>query len=157
MPATIDNRANARGVIGKAGFLSSAANSLFVLEKTLNYATNVKADGTAYTNTAGDTLQLLDVPANTVVLGAWVLVETVMGSAGTMTLGDGDDADGYIVAIDLNATGVTAADGVYLDTAAEAVSGKVYTSAGVISGLLGGTLTDAGIIHITVLCLRLGA
>lgn len=60
----------------------------------------------AVTNSAsGDVLQLIDIPAKTLVKGVQVVLLTLEGGTLTGTFGDGDDADGWIKApVDFDAT-----------------------------------------------------
>ena len=51
---------------------------------------------------AADTMQLFNIPADTLVLGVVVEVKTVEGATCTIDIGDADDADGYFDGINLN-------------------------------------------------------
>jgi hypothetical protein len=145
------------GTAGNSGFDMTAMSRLFVLEKTIDFTETATAAAVA-----ADVLQLLDIPAMTAVLAVYAHVETAMGTAGTMEIGDGSDADGFIDSLDLNTVAVAKHDGPYLIFTDSDVTGnipvpggKVYTAAGVLQGTLGGTLADLGKVHFYVLCVRL--
>ena len=52
--------------------------------------------------TSGDTVQVLEIPAHSLVLMVGWEVLTAKGSAGTGELGDGSDADGWDSSINMN-------------------------------------------------------
>ena len=51
---------------------------------------------------SGDTLQLLTIPANTLVTRVAIIKHTVEGGALTVDVGDATDADGFVDGGDLN-------------------------------------------------------
>jgi len=52
---------------------------------------------------AGDILQLWDIPAGTHILSVLVNVTTAEGAAATITIGDGDAAAGWLASMSINA------------------------------------------------------
>lgn len=57
---------------------------------------------------ASDVVQMLVVPAETFVFKVIHIVKTPEGGTSTGTVGDGDDADGWIASVDNNASAGTA-------------------------------------------------
>ena len=57
-------------------------------------------DFSSFTNAAGDVVQVIEVPANTLCLyaGLDVLTADGAGNSGTLSLGDGADVDRYVAA-----------------------------------------------------------
>ena len=57
-------------------------------------------DFSSFTNAAGDVVQVIEVPANTLCLyaGMDVLTADGAGNSGTLSLGDGADVDRYVSA-----------------------------------------------------------
>ena len=112
-------------------------------------------DFSATTNAAGDTFDVLPIPANSLVLAAGmdILVVDDAGASGTIALGDSVDPDQYVATIAQTALGqkvtldanyaYSAADALRLTTATGAVNCKVRVWACVISLDDGGTLSDS--------------
>lgn len=55
---------------------------------------------------SGDTIKLIPIPANSFIKHAVVLITTAFDDTPTLTVGDGDDPNGYLQAIDIDATDV---------------------------------------------------
>ena len=55
---------------------------------------------------SGDILQLIEIPANSFVNNVWLVPTTAFNGTPVVTVGDGNDADGYLAAADLDETGV---------------------------------------------------
>lgn len=66
---------------------------------------------------AADVLQVIPVPANTLVVNVGVQVTTVEGEAATIDVGDGDTPSGYFNDLDYNALSHTVATGKFYSTA----------------------------------------
>ncbi len=111
-------------------------------------------DFSSTTNAASDTFDVLPIPANSLVLAAGVDVLTAdgAGNSGTIAVGDSVDADQYVAAATVAATGqmttldanyaYASADAIRLTIATGAIDAKVRVWACVISLDGGGTLTD---------------
>jgi len=67
-----------------------------------------KADFSAANAASGDTIQVLPIPAGTLVLGVAHIVETAEGGTSTTGVGDGNDTDYFLSGADNNATAGTA-------------------------------------------------
>ena len=147
---------------GSAGFTSACGGTIFTLYAAIDFSKLKDSTGAAYTPTSTDVLQILDIPAGCRVMHVTAKVDTVMGSAGTLKVGDASDDDGYITSLDLNTTGYTKENGAYLIfTDADVtgnmpvVGGKIYSSAAVLQGTFGGTLAALGIVQFYVTVERL--
>lgn len=90
----------------------------------------VKAQQTAdfsLTNAvSGDFIQLVTVPAGSLVSKVAVQVVTAEGGAATGVIGDGSDDNGWITSLDLNATGVTFSPVTSAGAAYVLAGGKFY-------------------------------
>ena len=75
----------------------------------------------------GDILRVFKIPAGTLVTQMGINVTTVEGATAVVDVGDGDDADGWGVDTDLNATGatITSVGNAY---GADNLMGKLYGS-----------------------------
>ena len=92
-------------------------------------------DFSSTTNAASDVFQVLSISADTVVLGAGINVITAdtAGNSGTLSLGDGGDADRYVAASTVAATGqetaIFASTVPYLNASADTIDLTVATGA----------------------------
>ena len=92
-------------------------------------------DFSSTTNAASDVFQVLSISADTVVLGAGINVITAdtAGNSGTLALGDGGDADRYVAASTVAATGqetaIFASTVPYLNASADTIDLTVATGA----------------------------
>lgn len=87
-----------------------------------------------------ETKAIFNVAAGVAVIGAYyqVMTASAASSAVTMTLGDGDDVDGYIAAIDPETATLGAGAGAYL----AADGGKLYAADDTVDVVY--TVTTAG-------------
>jgi len=109
-------------------------------------------DFSSTTNAAGDTFDVLPIPANSLVLAAGYDILTAGTGTGTIALGDSVDPDQYVAAVVQTATGqkttldanyaYSAADAIRCTIATAAVDSKIRVWACVISLDDGGTLSD---------------
>jgi hypothetical protein len=109
-------------------------------------------DFSSTTNEAGDTFDVLPIPANSLVLAAGYDILTVGTGTGTIALGDSVDPDQYVAAVVQTAAGqkvtldanyaYSAADAIRCTIATAAVDSKIRVWACVISLDDGGTLSD---------------
>lgn len=110
-------------------------------------------DFSSTTNAAGDTFDVLPIPANSLVLAAGFDVLTAGTGTGTIALGDSVDGDQYVAAVAPTATGqavtldanyaYSAADAIRCTIATAAVNAKIRVWACVISLDDGGTSADS--------------
>lgn len=146
---------------GAAGYPGDGLSNVFSRTIVLDFANLKTTAGGAYTPTSGDVLQLMDVPANCVVLGVYLNRVTAMSTAGTVQVGDTDSGTGWLAtATGLNATGIVTPDGAYAQVATTPVAAnkpKVYTAAKELSATLGGVLAADGKVVVNVVYARLNA
>lgn len=104
---------------------------------------------------ATDVIETVSVKAGEIVVGVWAYVRTAMGAAGTATIGDGTDPDGFTASFSVNSTGATFSSGAYMlnTTGPVLVGGKLYTADDTIDVVLGGTVANAGQVELFVLIL----
>ncbi len=132
---------NVTGAGGTTGHPSNGRTP-YLVENTIDVSAVDGDSGTA----DGDFLQVLDIPAETLVMACGVEVLTALSSSATIDLGDGDTADIYVDG-DTNATGYSV---IHSDLAA---LGKVYGSADTIDAKIHGAASSAGKIRVwAVMC-----
>lgn len=56
---------------------------------------------------SGDTISLIPIPANSFIKRVVMVITIAFDDTPTLTVGDGDDPDGYLQAIDIAATSIT--------------------------------------------------
>jgi hypothetical protein len=104
---------------GTAAFPDATAGSLHKFEVLLDFAVIAAARSAvgAAALAATDTLEVIPLPAGSVVLAAGAQVLTVEGAAGTIDLGDSGSATRYLSNFDVNA----------LSNSASALAAPVYS------------------------------
>lgn len=111
----------------------------YMLEREVNCATQNLANG--------DVAQVIDIPAGSLVRSVMVEVSTAEGGAATIDVGDGSDANGFLAAVDVNATGDTAMALALTEGAPNTVTGysagKYYAAADTIDVTAGAALDTA--------------
>lgn len=141
---------------GSAARSNKGLHKVYLQEVTMDFA-NIATERAAAgltALTASDTIQIMDVPANTAVLGVWGNVLTVEGKTYTHHVGTvGGDPDGFIASLNANALGVGAASliGALLD----AENHHLFTSADTIDltiGASGSGTCVTGKILFSALC-----
>jgi hypothetical protein len=92
---------------GSAGFRAEGLNKVTRMEVELDFAaiTAARAAGGATALASGDILEVMPVPAKTLVLHVGVEVETGGTTGLTLDIGDGSDADGYLDGVAGDAAG----------------------------------------------------
>lgn len=116
-----------------------------------------------------DVVEMLLVPAGTFVFSVVHVVNTAEGGTSTGTVGDGDDADGWIASVNNNDTAGTAlqsngkftlADGtpntITYTHAYGAQGGKYYASEDTIDITLSAQAVDTAVITLMALCADVG-
>lgn len=150
--ATIDLRVGGTSALNYTDSLGRS----FVLTKEVDFSDLADGDGAAN----ADVIQLFNIPAGTLVQHVVAITKTAEGGAGTLTVGDADDVDGYIASVNANSEGsytsaLTLADGTP-NTVVGYTAGKFYSADGVISAVAGAAL-DGAVITFHVLCHNLNA
>lgn len=139
---------------GTAAYRADGLTKVTRMEVDLDF-TAIAAARSAASATAlasGDILQVLPVPAKTLVLHVGVEVETGGTSGLTLDIGDGADADGYLDGVAADAAGsfastLTLSSGAIVGLSA----GKYYTAADTIDLVLVGQVPGALVCRVWAL------
>jgi hypothetical protein len=128
--------ANATGTSGGVPVLSSGA-----FAPTLS-------GGKVYA--AADVLEVIPVPAGTLVTNVGMEVTTAAGVTSTISIGDGSAAAGYLAATSANATGFSGgvpvlSSGAFAPTLS---GGKVYSAADTIDITIGTAVPAAAVVRV---------
>lgn len=134
-----------------------SAGRTFVLEQEIDFDNLTDSNGNSVVPNSGDTIQIIPVEAGTRVL----LVETEIvnpadsATSATMTVGDGDDADGFDADVNLKAGAGTIVSTNSGD--AYSVSGKRYTADDTIDVVptWDGATTVKGKIRVRAVCIKM--
>lgn len=139
--------------------IAGTANSAYPFEKAGLYSVEAKLDFSSTSLNSGsgtvqnDVVQLINIPANTLVLGLFFKVTTANASLTDFDLGDGDVTDGYVDGASMatvndgcswqttfnEATPNTTKEGMSLGkfyTTADTIDFKQNTNATITSGVL---------------------
>jgi len=125
---------------GSAAYIDQGRLDITKLAVELDFAaiTAARSAAGATALTAGDVLEVLQVPAGTQVLAVGLNVTTAEGGTLTVDVGDGDDPDGYLDGVDGNAVAgysssqVTISEGTPNTISPALAFGKYYTDADTI-------------------------
>ena len=126
---------------GKGGTTGHPANGRtpYLVENTVDFS--------SFDPAANDIVQMLDIPAESIVMNAGLEVLTVSPSSVTLDMGDGDTVDIYVDGLDSTSTGYSAIHQDVLST------GKVYASADTLDiKVLGAQDTSAKVRVWAVIC-----
>jgi hypothetical protein len=104
---------------------------------------------------SGDVLEVIPVPAKTLVMRVGYDVTTAEGATATFDLGDGSDADGYLNDVDLNSVGsgvmsLALTEGTP-NTIAGYSNGKYYSAADTIDMTLNNNAINAAVVRVWAL------
>ena len=131
----------------------SGASLPDAVARKVHVLTNVH-DFSEVNATTADTVSMLDIPANTIVLYVISEVEVAGTATATYDLGDGADADGWDVAVAADAVAVTLGNGA-LNNAN--VLGKYYATADTISIDVKTANLVIGKIRVSAVCINANA
>lgn len=113
-----------------AAHVAAGINKVSAVSVTLDFAaiTTARAAAGLTALAATDTLEVIKVPANTLVTNVVLNVTTAEGGTLTIDVGDGADPDGFIDGVNANTTAA------YIPVAGTAAyeQGKYYTAADTI-------------------------
>ena len=132
-----------------------ALNKSSRVEVTLDFpkiiAARLAAGATALA--ASDVLEVIPVPANTVVSNVGMQVTTAAGVTSTIAIGDGSAAAGYLAATSANATGISGgvpvlSSGAFAPTLS---GGKLYSAADTIDITIGTAVPAAAVVRVFAL------
>jgi len=129
-----------------AAHVAKGINKVSTISVDLNFAT-ITTERAAASLTAlagGDILEVIRVPANTLVTNVALNVTTAEGGTLTIDVGDGDNPDGYLDGVNGNATAA------YLTVAGTDAfeAGKFYTAADTIDVKINNA-ADAAVMTLT--------
>ena len=135
---------------GSAAHPAKGINRVGYVEVELNFATITadRATAGATALAAGDSLQVLSIPANTLVMAVGATTVTAEGAASTFDLGlTGGDVDGFVDGGDANSAGTTNSNGALLIANN---NGHYFEAADTIDMLIGvsGAVTDSAVIKV---------
>jgi hypothetical protein len=104
---------------------------------------------------SGDVLEVIPVPAKTLVMRVGYDVTTAEGATATFDLGDGSDADGYLNDVDLNSVGsgvmsLALTEGTP-NTIAGYSNGKYYSAADTIDMTLNNNAINVAVVRVWAL------
>ena len=140
---------------GSAALPSDALNKCHRVEITLDFpkiiAARLAAGATALA--AADVLEVIPVPAGTLVSNVGMSVITAAGVTSTIAIGDGTAATGYLAATSANATGISGgvpvlSAGAFAPTLS---GGKVYSAADTIDITIGTAVPAAAVVRVFAL------
>ncbi len=142
---------------GSAALRADGLTKVTRMEVTLDFAKIAAARSAAGATAlaSGDVLEVIPVPAKSLVMRVGYDVTTAEGATATFDLGDGSDADGYLNDISLNSV----ASGAMALTLAEAApntvagytNGKYYSAADTLDVTINSASVDAAKVRIWAL------
>lgn len=155
--ATYDWISESSGKYFGTDFPSATRNrGLHVIQRTVSFATAVSdlKSGTAFA--IGDTVELMDIPVNTVVLAVFVRVTTASdsGESDDVDFGDASDTTGFIDSMDMTSTTHTNLGNTSLLVEAYSLAvggGKYYTTADTLDAYFVAA-GDTGVFKLTMVC-----
>tara|TARA_R100001510_G_scaffold51345_1_gene51098 strand:+ start:699 stop:1157 length:459 start_codon:yes stop_codon:yes gene_type:complete len=129
-----------------AAHVAKGINKVSTISVDLNFATitTERAAASLTALTGSDILEVIRVPANTLVTNVALNVTTAEGGTLTIDVGDGDNPDGYLDGVNGNATAA------YLTVAGTDAfeAGKFYTAADTIDVKINNA-ADAAVMTLT--------
>ena len=137
---------------GSAALPSNALNKVHVVEMVLDFPAIIAARSAAGATAlaASDVLEVIPVPAGTLVSNVGMSVTTAAGVTSTIAIGDGSAAAGYLAATSANATGISGgvpvlSAGAFAPTLS---GGKVYAAADTIDVTIGTAVPAAAVVRL---------
>jgi hypothetical protein len=140
---------------GSAALPSNALHKVHLVEMTLDFpaiiAARLAAGATALA--AADVMEIIPIPAGTLVSNVGMVVTTAAGVTSTISIGDGSAAAGYLAATSANAAGTSGGapaltSGAFAPTLS---GGKVYAAADTIDITLGTAVPAAAVVRVFAL------
>lgn len=142
---------------GSAALRADGLTKVTRMEVVLDFAKIAAARSAAGVTAlaSGDVLEVIPVPAKTLVMRVGYDVTTAEGATATFDLGDGSDADGFLNDVDLNAVG----SGVMALALTEGTpntitgysNGKYYSAADTIDVTLNNNAINVAVVRIWAL------
>jgi hypothetical protein len=137
---------------GSAALPADALAKCHRVEVVLNFPAIIAARSAAGATAlaATDVLEVIPIPAGTLVSNVGMEVTTAAGVTSTLSIGDGGAAAGYLAATSVNATGWSGgvpvlAAGAFAPTLS---GGKLYSAADTIDVTIGTAVPAAAVVRI---------
>lgn len=137
---------------GSAAYPADSLNKAHRVEILLDFPKIIAARAAAGLTAlaATDILEILPIPAGSIVSNVGMVVTTAAGVTSTLSIGDGAAAAGYLAATSVNATGTSGgvpvlAAGAFAPTLS---GGKVYAAADTIDVTLGTAVPAAAVVRV---------
>lgn len=137
---------------GTAAYPANDLNKTVRMEMVLDFpkiiAARTAAGATALA--ASDVMEIIPIPAGTIVSNVGMVVTTAAGVTSTISIGDGGAAAGYLAATSVNATGTSGgvpvlSSGAFAPTLS---GGKLYSAADTIDITLGTAVPAAAVVRL---------
>jgi hypothetical protein len=142
---------------GSAALRADGLTKVTRMEVVLDFAKIAAARSAAGVTAlaSGDVLEVIPVPAKTLVMRVGYDVTTAEGATATFDLGDGSDADGYLNDVDLNSVGsgvmsLALTEGTP-NTIAGYSNGKYYSAADTIDMTLNNNAINVAVVRVWAL------
>lgn len=142
---------------GSAALRADGLTKVTRMEVVLDFAKIAAARSAAGVTAlaSGDVLEVIPVPAKTLVMRVGYDVTTAEGATATFDLGDGSDADGYLNDVDLNSVGsgvmsLALTEGTP-NTIAGYSNGKYYSAADTIDITLNNNAINVAVVRVWAL------
>lgn len=142
---------------GSAAFHAAGLTKVHRMEVTLDFAAikAARAAAGASALASGDVLEVIPVPAKSLVLRVGYDVTKAEGATATFDLGDGSDTDGYLNDVDLNSVASGAMTLALTEGAPNTIAGysngKYYSAADTIDLVLNNSSVDAAVVRVWAL------
>jgi len=135
---------------GSAAHPAKGTNRVGYIEVVLDFAeiTSARVTAGATALAAGDSIEVISLPANTLIMAVGATTQTAEGAASTFDIGlTGGDVDGFVDGGDANTAGTTSSNGALLDGDNQS---HYLAAADTIDMLIGvsGAVTDAAKIKV---------
>ena len=135
---------------GSAAHPAKGINRVGYIEVVLDFAeiTSARVTAGATALAAGDSIEVISLPANTLIMAVGATTQTAEGAASTFDIGlTGGDVDGFVDGGDANTAGTTSSNGALLDGDNQS---HYLATADTIDMLIGvsGAVTDAAKIKV---------
>jgi hypothetical protein len=137
---------------GTAAYPANDLNKSVRVEMVLDFpkiiAARTAAGATALA--ASDVMEIIPIPAGTIVSNVGMVVTTAAGVTSTLSIGDGSAAAGYLAATSVNATGTSGgvpvlSSGAFAPTLS---GGKLYSAADTIDITIGTAVPAAAVVRL---------
>ncbi len=144
---------------GSAALPADSLNKVHRVEITLDFPKIIAARSAANLTAlaASDVLEILPIPAGTIVSNVGMVVTTAAGVTSTLSIGDGSAAAGYLAATSVNATGTSGgvpvlSSGAFAPTLS---GGKAYAAADTIDVTIGTAVPAAAVVRVFAILIDL--